>query len=182
MEGPVSRIRRLCGLSLRDFCKRFGISKPALTSYEAGMYPALSESMVSILFEAVEGLGLSMRDLMQDWFGVDSVYVAYADWVRAERLAVSERFMVSPFTLQELSSRARDGVVVSPMLAFVEGTAGSVYSFSKLLKVPQATLWRYIDGKTLGMPRELVEAFEAIGYPRVDVLRVEQLKWRERYA
>lgn len=182
MEGPVSRVRKLTGLSLREFSARFGISKPALTNYEAGMYSALSDKVVALLYAALEEPGHSMQGLMQEWYGVDSLYLAYDKWLRGERLAVADRFMVSPYTLAELSTRAKDGVVVSPMLSFVEETAGSVYNFSKLLKVPQATMHRYVSGVTAGMPRELVEALETIGFPRVDVLRVEQLKWRERYA
>lgn len=182
VEGPVSRVRKLTGLSLRDFCKRFGISKPALTNYEAGMYSALSDAMVSILYEAVAGTGRSLSDVMTEWFGEGSAFLAYGKWLREERLGVADRFMRSPATLQELSTRARDGVVPSPMLVWVEETAGSVYTFAKLLKVPQATLWRYIEGKTVGMPKQLREALDAIRYPMVTQLALEQMKWRERYA
>lgn len=182
VEGPVSRVRNLTGLSLRDFCKRFGISKPALTNYEAGMYSSLSDAMVSILFDAVAGTGRSLSDVMQEWYGVDSVVVAYERWLRGERLRVADDFMVSPVTLGELTVSSRDGVVPSPMLLWVERTSGSVYGFSKKLKVPQATVWRYVEGKTSGMPKQLSEALEGIGYPRVAELRVEQMRWRERYA
>jgi transcriptional regulator with XRE-family HTH domain len=182
VDGPVSRVRNLSGLSLREFCKRFGLSKPALTNYEAGMYSALSDAMVSILYEATAELGHSLPDLMREWFGVDSAYLAYDAWLRASRVEQADRFMVSPFTLAELSTRAKDGKVVSPMLAFVEETAGSVYTFSKLLKVPQATVWRYVEGKTVGMPKQLAEALDDVGYPRSSDLMAQQLLWRERYA
>lgn len=181
-EGPVSRLRNLLGLSLREFAKRYGISKPALTNYEAGMYPALSDAMTELLYDAVGEAGHSLPALMRDWYGVDSLYLAYGQWLREARLAQAERFMVSPYTLSELSIRAKEGVVKSPMLAFVEETAGSVYTFSKLLKVPQATVWRYVEGKTSGMPVQLQSALEDIGYPRVAELRMEQMRWRERYA
>jgi transcriptional regulator with XRE-family HTH domain len=181
-EGPVSRLRNLLGLSLREFSKRYNISKPALTNYEAGMYPALSDAMVELLYDAVSEAGHSLPDLMREWYGVDSLYLAYSGWLRASRVAEADRFMVSPYTVAELSTRARDGRVAAPMLVFVEETAGSVYNFSKLLKVPQATVWRYVEGKTSGMPKQLSEALESIGYPRVSDLRAQQGLWRERYA
>lgn len=181
MEGPVSLVRKACGLSLREFSLRYKISKPALTNYEAGMYPALSNAIVSLLYDATERLGISIADLMHERFGTDSVTVAYAEWLRLERLAVAGTFMMSPVSLHELKLAGK-GVPGSPFLAWVERTCGSVYNFSKSLKVPQATVWRYADGKTSSMPKQLVAALTDVGYPRIEDLEAEQRMWRERYA
>jgi hypothetical protein len=71
---------------------------------------------------------------------------------------------------------------VSPMAVLVKDTAGSVQGFAKLIKVPSATLLRYVRGDQQFMPASIREALFDCGYDYVAELEDVQARWVDLHA
>lgn len=69
----------------------------------------------------------------------------------------------------------------SPMFFFVFNTVGSAQGFAKLLKIPAATLVRYMEGKQENMPGAIAEALKNVRYEFLTELMAHQSNWTKEY-
>lgn len=158
MRNPYAKCRELAGLTQKQFCERYGFAKQTLIGIEQGMYPALSDRMVLSMMDALTEKGIYDAGLIDDW-GHDSLPDAYEEWVEDERACV-EPFSLDG-TLKDVIDRA---------------TKGSVQGFAKLIKIPSATLLRYLNGGQEMMPSSIWTALKQCGF---DVQEIAELEKRQ---
>lgn len=155
MKNPYVRLRELCGLTQYAFCQRNDFGKMTMVYLEAGMYTGISERQnVSLGYECANR-GVDAKAILADEYGTESLTVAYSKWRTAERKKIDTT--TYPTKYPSVGE-------ASPMEVFVRTVAGSIQRFCKTVKIQPATLNRYMRGLTQNMPKELVAAFDEIGF------------------
>lgn len=172
-SNPYAFLRRKCGLTQRRFCELYKFAKQTLVGIENGMYPSLSDRMIAAIEQACHDYDIDMLAELDYLFGTTSVNTAYQQWVAAERVQVNPAIRsYRPIIWDDRRS---------PMYFFVFNTVGSAQGFAKQLKVPAATLVRYMDGKQENMPGSITEALRNIGYEFLPELMSHQANWVRDY-
>lgn len=164
-KNPYAYLREKCGLSQQKFCDKYKFAKQTLVGIEAGFYADLSQRMVYAIKDAASRLEVHMPVLLTEEYGTFDIQLAYAKWRLETRQEVE---------LPAVGLRSTDEL--SPMHFYVKDTVGSVQGFAKMMKIPPATLLRYIRGGKRGMPWEVREAFNDAGLD-TETLETEQQKW-----
>ena len=155
MKNPYVRLRELCGLTQYAFCQRNDFGKMTMVYLEAGIYTGISERQNIALGKECANRGVDAKAILADEYGTESLTVAYSLWRTAERKKIDTT--TYPTKYPSVGE-------ASPMEVFVRTVAGSVQRFCKTVKVQPATLNRYMRGITQTMPKELVVAFDEIGF------------------
>lgn len=151
LRNPYTRLREECLIGHREFARKYEIAKQTLVGMESGQYPSLSDKMIVCLGKECHEKGISARDLLQREYGRSSLQDAYHYWQEVQRRSNWSRLDIS---LSSLVTNAD----VSPFLAFMRETAGSIQGFSKAFCLPPATLMRYAKGGTKNMPKAIRDA------------------------
>ena len=169
MLNPFVHLRNKAGLSQRKFCEKYGFAKQTLVAIEQGMYPDLSDRMTDAIFAACLAVDIDPAVELLDEYDTPYLSTAYASWVAGERMLIDSRildYVPKPGTSTH-----------SPMALMVRDTLGTVQGFSKNLKVPPATLMRYMRGGQALMPVSIDAALSEAGYHHVKALKDLQEKW-----
>lgn len=169
-KNPYAYLREKCGLSQQKFCDTYKFAKQTLVGIEAGFYADLSGRMVASLYNACVVAGIDQFDALREEYGVAQLEIAYDLWRDGERALVD---------LPPVGIHSTDEL--SPMHFYVKDTVGSVQGFAKMMKIPPATLLRYIRGGKRGMPWEVREAFSDAGID-TETLETEQQKWAMQHG
>jgi transcriptional regulator with XRE-family HTH domain len=167
--NPYAFLRTRAGLSQRKFCDKYGFAKQTLIAIEQGMYPDLSDRMTDAIFAACLAVDMDPAVELLDEYDTPYLSAAYLSWIAGEREVVDSRildYVPQPGTPKQ-----------SPMDLLVRETVGTVQGFAKNLKVPPATLMRYMRGGQADMPVSIMQALEQAGYHHVHALRDIQEKW-----
>jgi hypothetical protein len=155
MKNPYIRLRELCGLTQKAFCERNDFGKMTMVYLEAGIYTSVSERQnVSLGYECANR-GVDAKAILLDEYGTESLTVAYSKWRTEERKAIDTQTF--PSSYPSLGEK-------SPMEVFARTVAGSIQRFCKTFKVQPTTLNRYMRGQTISMPKEVINAFDDIGF------------------
>lgn len=173
MKNPYALLREQCGLNQSEFSTKHQLARQTLVAIEQGVYPTLSDRMILELGKECHAKGVAAASVLQEAFGVSRLSEAYELWRRADRLAASAGINdVVP------GQWTKD---LSPMHFVVKGFGRGVQGFSKALKVPGATLLRYIKGDQREMPRSLEEALRGVEYPYLTQLIERQAAWVDEH-
>lgn len=169
--NPFAHLRNRAGLSQRKFCEKYGFAKQTLVAIEQGMYPDLSDRMTDAIYAACLVVDIDPAVELLDEYDTPYLSSAYSTWVSRERLDVDPRifdYVPKPGTPTH-----------SPMALMVRDSVGTVQGFSKALKIPPATLMRYMRGGQSLMPVSITAALDDAGYPYTGQLAQLQEKWIE---
>jgi transcriptional regulator with XRE-family HTH domain len=169
MINPFVHLRNKAGLSQRKFCDKYGFAKQTLVAIEQGMYPDLSDRMTDAIYAACLAVDIDPAVELLDEYDTPYLSAAYTMWVSCERKNIDPRifdYVPKPGTPS-----------LSPVAVMVRDTVGSAQGFAKALKIPPATLMRYMRGGQAMMPVSIVDALTQAGYPYVGTLRDLQEKW-----
>ena len=173
MESPVARILRECGTTNKPFRTRFGFSKGTLTYAIAGTFADLPGRLVDALIDLADEKNLDFRQIYRD-YGVTTLGDAYHAWQSQERRgAVAGIRRATPLRFTDKHS---------PAHYFVHDSFGSVETFAKALKVPVATVSRWEQGFTKGVPAVIRAALTEIGYEHTGLLDSLQREWANDVA
>ena len=170
--NPYAFLRKKAGLSQRKFCAEYGFAKQTLIGIESGFYPTLSERMADAIFTACNKADIDASVALLDEFNTPYLDRAYAAWRFNDRDGALLHTW-KPDLLHEATS---------PMEEFVMDTVGSVQGFAKLLKVPPATLTRYMRGEQAIMPTSIHTALDAVDYPYLRQLQASQREWVKAFV
>lgn len=169
--NPYAFLRMKAGLSQNAFCAKYGFAKQTLICIESGMYTELSDRMIVSLGKACAAAGVPARVELLENYGADKLQQAYMEWRSRERGAFAER--LNTYVPDKWTAE------ISPMKFMVDETVGSVQGFAKALKIPSATLIRYMTGKQAIIPRSIESALRQINYPYlVDLARLQR-EWAD---
>jgi DNA-binding XRE family transcriptional regulator len=167
MKNPYVRLRELCGLTQKTFCERNDFGKMTMVYLEAGIYTNVSDRQNIALGKECANRGVDAKAILKDEYGTESLAVAYSKWRTAERKSIDTTSYPKEY---------RSVGEQSPMEVFARQVAGSIQRFCKTLKVQPATLNRYMRGQTIGMPKELAQAFSEIGFDTTALVKA-QAQW-----
>jgi len=170
-KNPFALLRERAGYTQKRFGADFGFAKQTIVGIESGMYPELSERMITAIEDASDKAGMPMLDTLLEEYDTPYLANAYDKWKHLERRQV---------ILPAVELRWTDEF--SPMHFFVKDTIGSVQGFSKKLKVPPAMVLRYIRGDQRHMPMSLWVALEDIGYTELTELQQLQAEWTDKHG
>lgn len=169
-KNPYAYLREKCGLSQQKFCDKYKFAKQTLVGIEAGFYADLSPRMLTAMYNACIVANVQIYTELKEEYNVEQLEIAYDLWRDGERALVE---------LPAVGLRSTDEL--SPMHFYVKDTVGSVQGFAKMMKIPPATLLRYIRGGKRGMPWEVREAFSDAGID-TETLETEQQKWAMQHG
>lgn len=170
--NPYALLRTRAGYSQKAFGTQFGFAKQTLISIEAGTYPELSERMIVSIADACAIKGIDPLEILRSEYGAQSLPLAYKVWQQNERHKAREVFS------NKIEVHPTDEV--SPMLAFVFATTGSVQGFSKKLKVPAAMVLRYAKGLQREMPMTIRLALLEVDFAGLARLTKLQTEWIDK--
>lgn len=174
MKNPYKFLREKAGFTQKRFCDEYEFAKQTIIMIEHGVYPELSDRMIDSLNKACFHAGFDPRHELEHEYGYLTLEQAYDAWKHAERKKVPAAM---------LDEKPEDGIEdVSPMAILVKETDGSVQGFAKTIKIPSATLLRYVRGDQKFMPASIREALTECGYRYVSELEEKQAKWVDTYA
>lgn len=173
MKNPYALLREKAGLSQVKFAEKHGLARQTLIAIEQGVYPTLSDRMIVELGKECHAAGVDARTELREGYGVDTLSAAYAKWRDADRL--EESAAVNDLVPDQWTSQ------LSPMHFIVKGFGRGVQGFSKAMKIPTATLLRYIKGEQREMPTSIEEAFRGIGYPYLTLIIERQAAWVDEH-
>lgn len=155
MKNPYVRLRELCGLTQKAFCERNDFGKMTMVYLDTGIYTDVSERQNVALGYECANRGVDAKAILKDEYGTESLTVAYKLWRSEERKKLDTTQFPNKYP-----SLGEKG----PMEVFARTVATSIQRFCKTFKVQPATLNRYMRGQTVSMPKELINAFDDIGY------------------
>lgn len=174
-SNPYAYLRMKAGLSQRKFCAEFKFAKQTLVGIEKGFYPTLSTRMIDAISFACDNANVDIAAELSDVYLTPYITRAYEAWrIKDRDGALLATWRPEPF---DLFDRKR-----SPMELFVDQTIGSVQGFAKMLKIPPATLSRYMRGEQAMMPTSIFTALEAVKYPYLRELQASQREWVKAYV
>lgn len=173
-ENPYALLRQKAGLNQTQFCAKHHLARQTLVAIERGVYPTLSDRMIVELGKACHAAGVDAAQELSEAFGVRTLSEAYAIWRREDRIEQASGVnSIEPDRWSPALSPMRHLV-----LEFGRGTQG----FSKAMKVPSATLIRYMEGRQREMPESIEVAFREIGYPNLRQLIERQAAWADEHG
>lgn len=165
-------------MSARAFEREHHFAHQTMIDAVAGTFERFPDRIADAL--AVEFLrqGMDLSGWLAEEYGGLSNYSMdeiYRVWRRLDRERFKDQFMIRP--MPPFSPKPRNS---SPMMEYIEVTAGSITGFSKKMKVPSVTVRRYARGVTKKMPEAVREAFDEIGYPFTDEMERLMGVWNQR--
>jgi len=169
MLNPFKRLRELTTTSQKDFAEKYEVSKTTMIYIESGQLVDLSDYMVRAISAECANKSVHMRQVLKYEYGASTLQDAYHAWQASERLLNAHRFQAK-LSGQETFDE-------SPFAVYVKDVAGSQQRFCKLLKVPSASVMRYMDGVTQTMPRAIEEALTQVSFVHLNELKGLQTKW-----
>lgn len=169
MKNPYAHLRERTGLSQVKFAEKHHMARQTLIAIEQGVYPTLSDRMIVELGKECHAAGVNATAELREAYGAPTLSEAYANWRLADRL--EESATVNDLVPDQWTSQ------LSPMHFIVKGFGRGVQGFSKAMKIPTATLLRYLKGEQREMPTSVEEAFRGIGYPYLSELIARQAAW-----
>lgn len=172
---PVSHVLRAVGMTKAEFGRSLPMSRNGLNQVMFGTYVSIPPRVQEKLEAVAEHAGLDTASMLSDEYGVGNLADAYERWKRSER-AGAEAMLAEvkpPFRWNEQNSPARN---------FAVDVAGGVDTFSKVLKVPPGTLYRWTTGLTEAMPKSIYQALKMTGYQYVTELMETQAAWAQEHA
>lgn len=173
MKNPYALLREQCGLNQSEFSVKHKLARQTLVAIEQGVYPTLSDRMIVELGKECHAKDVRAASVLQENYGVTTLSEAYAIWRAADRLESADEINAIAPTMWSNK--------LSPMHFVVKTFGRGVQGFSKAMKIPGATLLRYIKGEQREMPRSIEEAFRAVGYPFLSDLIARQAAWVDEH-
>ena len=173
MKNPYALLREKTGLSQVAFARKHELARQTLVSIEQGVYPTLSDRMILELGKECHAAGVDARAELMAEYGVGRLSEAYAKWRKADREEVAwiiNRIEPNAWTPE-----------LSPMHFVVKAFGRGVQGFSKALKIPSATLLRYIKGEQREMPESIEVALREVEYPHLTQLIALQASWVDEH-
>lgn len=167
-QNPYAYLRTRCGMTQRGFAEYADLARSTLVYIEAGLYPDISDRQNMELARLCHEKGIDARAELLEHYGHTGLNTSYKAWQSAERNRLSKGRLPEP----RWSERG-------PFRAFVEDTAKTVDRFCKMLKVPPATVTRYLEGQTATMPLAIASALSDVDYLHTKRLTEYQDKWVE---
>jgi hypothetical protein len=172
-ENPYRALRMACGISTRDFAKKYELAKTTLTYIETAQYVQLSEYQRQAIGEECHAKGVPAEAILRAGWGVPTLGAAYEAHQHAARRAAHDVFNVLPPQQRTAS--------LSPFHFYIKATTGSVQSFCKTLKVPASSVLRYTTGVTHSMPTVIHDALCEAEVAHLEELQKLQSDWRLKY-
>jgi hypothetical protein len=171
VKNPWTRLRELTGYGQREFERRYEFSHTVMAGIESGLYPDLSESMIQSLGHACHEKGVNAVQVLADEYASVDLQGAYHQWQSTERRQAK--------TVLDSMVAMRSSDQLSPMHFFVKDNFGSLRASCVALKVPTATMTRYVAGLTSTMPKVLEQALReaGMGKQRIELIQATQDAW-----
>lgn len=171
--NPIVLLLKRAGVSGRAFEREFGFAHQTMVNATAGTFEAIPKRIVDALAELCFARGVDMDDALFAHFGFENIQNAYQSWRFDERLKYKDLFQVVP----------RFGTKnFSPAFFYVKDTTGTQSQFAKKLKVPTASVMRWVSGATLSMPSAIEESLRDVGYPWISALIEGQACWVQEWG
>jgi transcriptional regulator with XRE-family HTH domain len=170
-KNPYARLREASGLAQRQFAEKHGVGKMTLVYLEAGVWPKVSERMLSLIEAECAEKNVDIPTLLKQEYGTPSLQTAYQQWTIQERREMSEqmsRYEPDQWTKTE-----------SPFASLVRRSVGSADGWAKAMKVNQTTVRKYMRGSVRSMPRQIHEAFADTDWPYTRQLLERQAAWTD---
>lgn len=158
-------------MSGRQFERNWGFAHQTMIDATAGTFEDLPERIATSLREEFNRQGMYLHEWLAEEYGglsVHGIFEIYKVWRRFDRERYKDEFQLQP----RVPGIYNPGM--SPGHLWIHDTGNTPTSTSKKLKVPPATLKRWLDGKTKEMPDSLRIALGAIGYPWINTLAALQ--------
>lgn len=163
-------------MSGREFERVYNFAHQTMIDATAGTFEDLPERIVLALAHEFEEQGLDLFEWLAEEYGGLSgygIFGVYKTWRRFDREQYAEEFRIQPRKVNWSTSEH------SPGSLWILDTGNTPTSTCKKLKVPPATLRRWLSGDTIEMPGSLREALVAIDFPWTDTLASMQ---KEHYS
>lgn len=173
IESPFKVLREACGISTREFAKKYSIAKTTLTYLETQQYAKLSSYQIQILGAECQSKGVDASSILREGWGVSTLAEAYEASQHAARHAAHSTFDIQP------PERWTDDL--SPFHFYVKATTGSAQGFCKQLKVPASSVLRYTTGVTRSMPITIEAALRETGFQALSHLVAMQANWADEH-
>lgn len=175
MKNPYARLRELCKIGQREFERKYGLSHTVMASLESGLYPDLSASMIEYLGLECAEKGIEAGRFLWNEYHQASLQNAYHAWQTEQRKQAAP--LMDTFIARATDKR-------SPMQMWVTDKFGNPRAFCTTLKVPTATVTRYLTGQTRTMPKVVEQAFTEAGMSvsTLTYLKEAQESWTADYA
>jgi len=174
MLSPVARILKASSIGNSRFAKTYRLSRGTVTYSVAGTYVDLPGRVVDALFEVTEDKDVDMREIYRE-YGATTLPEAYTNWQEVERKTQAAHLgqVAPPFRFT-----AKD----SPAYLWIQDLYGSTETFAKALKLPTATVNRWVRGETISMPAVIEKALREVKYPYFVELLSTQAHWTQTHA
>lgn len=175
LRSPYARLREMCKIGQREFERKYNLSHTVMASIESGLYPDLSAYMVECLGRECAEKGIEAGRILWNEYEQPTLQDAYHAWQTQQRALVKPLLKYS-----EVHATPK----LSPMLLFITERFGNPRAVCTALKVPTATVTRYITGQTRTMPKVVEQAFTEGGMGRkaLELLRGAQEDWTVEHA
>lgn len=165
MKNPYVRLRELTGLGQREFERKYQLSHTVMSGIESGLFPDLSDYMIESLGRECAEKGVEAGRFLWNEYQQSNLQDAYHAW------QTQMRKLAKPMVrFTELHSSATS----SPMRFLVTENFGNPRSFCTTLKVPSATVMRYIVGATRTMPKVIEQALTEAGMSKKNLTTLKQ--------
>jgi hypothetical protein len=178
--NPVAFLLDTADMGVREFGREFGFSYSAMVALTTGTFSRISPRTLDKLRSMMRQQGFD-TSVLRYIYGTDSIEVAFKTWQKEARLANSWVFNVDAAHWARIKGLAttKDR---SPVDCFIYATAGTGTRFSKLLKVPPATVLRWATFQTQTMPRTIFEALREIGFEHIEELQNAHDTWATKWG
>lgn len=176
MKGPYARLRELCKIGQREFERKYGLSHTVMSAIETGMYPDLSERAIESLGRECVEKGIEAGRTLWEEYGAATLQEAYHAWQTVERRAVRSKL--------QFPDGLHTSGKVAPFKGFILERFDNPRAFCTALKVPTATVNRYLSGVTRTMPKAVEDALAEAGMAKKNLawLKDVQAEWVEAHA
>ena len=178
--NPVSFLLDKADMGVREFGREFGFSYSAMVGLTSGTFVRPSQRMVDNLTSMIRKHGYP-DNVLEEIYGTASIKVAYLLWQQEARLESAWYMDVDPqhwARIKALTTTKHR----SPVDCYIYATAGTGTRFSKLLKVPPATVLRWATFQTQTMPRSIEFALREVGFAHIDELKFMQDAWATKWG
>ena len=178
--NPVAFLLDTADMGVREFGREFGFSYSAMVALTAGTFSRLSPRILDSLTSMLRHVGLD-TSILREIYGTDSIATAYKAWQKEARQANSWVVNVDTEHWKRIQGLATSKDR-SPVDTFIYATAATHTRFSKLLKVPPATVLRWATFQTQTMPRTIFEALREIGFEHIEELQNAHDTWATKWG
>lgn len=175
MKNPYVRLRELTGLGQREFERKYQLSHTVMSSIESGLFPDLSDNMIEVLGRECAEKGIEAGRFLWNEYEQATLQDSYHVW------QTEMRKLARPMMRFDSLKSTPD---LSPMHFFVTEKFGNPRAFCTTLKVPTATVKRYITGATRTMPKVIEQALTEAGMSKKNLswLKQSQEDWTDTRA